>query len=77
MHAKTWFPSNEMQKSPNLTNEPLCTVCHFRIVGTLSDFFLQHSYEKNHKTRIFLHIWRNFKTQKFWSLGTSLKILGA
>ena len=24
VQAKTWFPSNEMQKSPNLTNEPLC-----------------------------------------------------
>ena len=24
LQAKTWFPSNEMQKSPNLTNEPLC-----------------------------------------------------
>ena len=23
MHAKTWFPSNEMHESPNLTNEPL------------------------------------------------------
>ena len=26
MHAKTWFPSNEMHKSPNLTNGPLCIV---------------------------------------------------
>ena len=26
MHAKTWFPSNEMHESPNLTNEPLCLV---------------------------------------------------
>ena len=25
MHAKTWFPSNEMHESPNLTNEPLCS----------------------------------------------------
>ena len=24
MHAKTWFPSNEMHKSPNPSNEPLC-----------------------------------------------------
>ena len=24
LQAKTWFPSNEMQESPNLTNEPLC-----------------------------------------------------
>ena len=24
MHAKTWFPSNEMHESPNLTNGPLC-----------------------------------------------------
>lgn len=24
VQARTWFPSNEMQKSPNLTNEPLC-----------------------------------------------------
>ena len=23
MHDKTWFPSNEMHESPNLTNEPL------------------------------------------------------
>ena len=28
VQAKTWFPSNEMQKSPNLTNEPLC---HFTL----------------------------------------------
>ena len=26
MHAKTWFPSNEMHKSPNLTNGPLCNL---------------------------------------------------
>ena len=26
VQAKTWFPSNEMQKSPNLTNEPLYAV---------------------------------------------------
>ena len=24
MHANTWFPSNEMHESPNLTNGPLC-----------------------------------------------------
>ena len=24
VQAKTWFPSNEMHESPNLTNEPLC-----------------------------------------------------
>ena len=32
MHAKTWFPSNEMHESPNLTNEPLCAYrgqCNF------------------------------------------------
>ena len=23
MHAKKWFPSNEMHKSPNLINEPI------------------------------------------------------
>ena len=26
MHAKTWFPSNEMHESPNLTNGPLWQV---------------------------------------------------
>ena len=24
VQANTWFPSNKMQKSPNLTYEPLC-----------------------------------------------------
>ena len=24
VQAKTWFPSKEMQKSPNPSNEPLC-----------------------------------------------------
>ena len=24
VQAKMWFPSNEMQKSPNPSNEPLC-----------------------------------------------------
>ena len=35
MHANTWFPSNEMHESPNLTNEPLCIST---VKGVVSQF---------------------------------------
>ena len=37
LQAKTWFPSNEMQESPNLTNEPLC--CISKQATNHADFF--------------------------------------
>ena len=88
---RTWSPGWRQTSRSSMLNWEKCkiislpllghmwpdqsTECHFRIVGTLSDFFLQHSYEKNNKTRIFLHIWKNSRPKNFGPLGILWRFL--